>query len=80
MGMGRREESGDYLSSCMQIRFVEMGARRGLKVNAGKSMSKNLYLVCVLAESGTDGVECSRKVMSGRRELKVNAGKSKGWY
>ena len=52
MGMGRREESGDYLASCLQMtwlygesedlramvgRLDEMCRMRGLKVNAGKS-------------------------------------------
>ena len=30
-------------------------------------VSKIKYLGCVLHESGADGVECSRKVMSGKR-------------
>ena len=31
------------------------------------NVSEFKYLGCVLDESGTDGVECSRKVASGRR-------------
>ena len=91
MGMGRRGESGDCLTSCMQMtwfyvvsqrtramvgQFVEVCRKRGPKVNAVKSkvecgvcidVSKFKYLGCVLDESGTDEVECRRKVASGRR-------------
>ena len=63
--------------------FAEVCRRRGLIVSAGKSkvmvlggeeglecevcVSEFKYLGCVLDESGTDGAEYSRKMVSGRR-------------
>ena len=64
MGMGSREESGDYLASCMKMTFVrrvgkktksnggivfELGRRRNLKANAGKTK--------VMMLSGEEGLE-----------------------
>ena len=37
------------------------------KNNNNNDISEFKYLGCVFEESGTDGVECSRKVANGRR-------------